>query len=180
MAVGARRCVAMLFCALDSTCHLPLVFSHTLAPVRSTVVEAGADVMASDALASTTGVALMTERVPRAMRERYLLRDEAPPAPEAGAAIERTWHAKSRVTLSLLDDFVPHTLDNDLGRFVRYHYERTATRAGSRRPADRFVPLLFANDMYNHGDDYVPVDDAEAVENAGIQTSSNLPKCVSL
>jgi hypothetical protein len=68
------------------------------------------------------------------------------------------WHFKSKLSVSLLDDFQVHDSYDSLSPNARYFYSHQSRRPVGA-PRNRFMPIVFLNDMYNFGEDYILIND---------------------
>lgn len=107
---------------------------------------------------SATEIDLLVKRVPELNHKRFLLTDAAPPPRTDTAPPPKQWHFKSKLTVSLLDDFQVHDSPDSLTPNSRYFYGHSSRRPVGV-PRNRFAPILFLNDMYNFGDDYILLND---------------------
>lgn len=108
---------------------------------------------------SADAIDLLVKRAPEVNQKRFLLSDPTPPPRNESAPVVKVWHFKSKLTVSLLDDFQVHESSETLTPNSRYFYSHSSRRPVGV-PRNRFAPILFLNDMYNFGDDYILVNDS--------------------
>jgi hypothetical protein len=128
--------------------------------LRFAASQASQALLEADTGSSTVGtVDLVAMRVPEWNAKRFLLTEAARERPAAHGS-ERTAHWKSKISVSLLDDFDVHASSAALTPAARYYYEHWSRQVDGA--PDRFLPILFVHDMYNFGDDFVPLDGVAA------------------